>query len=242
MPTVATEEITIGGKTYKVEPLVVETFQNLDNWAIEETRTSFQLDNQVLQWNALGTDPSQKAFGTMWYKKYLEGPTITIYDVRVMAVDNNQNNINVHLYGFIPDGVGVNTLLTTSPLRDGDNTEYYAFQNYRIHYVAPTMINPDNHDNQNIQNWQLRYRKCPQADNAPRIITLPITKKVNTESFQEMAYICDSQGYISTYIDDNLQITWNDRFNYFQQGYHALRTWQSVVQYKNFRIYKILEG
>ena len=200
-----------------------------------------------MTWDSL----TNLGYSSIWNKKFIgtsqsEGsyqgvPTIVQYYTKLLKGANNQNNVNVHLYGFIANGVNADSLLTTSHLRDGLNTEYYAFQNYRIHWVAPTMINPANVDNTSIKNWQLRFRVCPQMDKATdtsRKFNLYKGKKVTNDEWMKMTYVAEINGTMTIYVDDIPLVSYYDPNPTFY-GYHALRTWHTLSQIKEYRIWGI---
>lgn len=214
----ALQQKTVGGKTYTVQLLVKDNFANLDNWVVEAQRSGkIKVNNHTLQCDTRG-------FGaTIWNKTQVVGPSMIEYDVQSLEGKNNLNGI---FYGSIMQQ-NRETLFTTTKQRTGAYREYHVFQNYIVTYVSPERDNV----------WRVRFRKDPGFN---LLSETRVNKAFSPDEYRRMTYIFESDGTMRLYVNDRLLHAIKDADNPYGLGYHALRTWETRVNYKNFKIYRIV--
>lgn len=205
--------IKIGDKTYRVRLVFEDDFADLDHWLLETTGRVKASENQLV-WECEG------GVGTLWCRKFFEGPTIVEYDVTTVA---GANNINFFFYARNqPRG-----LLETTDERDGTYSEYHVFQNYIITYLTT-----------DEGQWRVRFRKNPGFNLlSETFVDRPVTQPQK----QHITHVFEADGAMSLYADQRLLHTYRDRDNPYRSGYHGFRTWNSVLRYSNFRVYRILD-
>jgi uncharacterized protein YkvS len=206
----------IGEKSFKVDLIYTDNFSNLDNWVVESTGSVEVLNNELI-WDC---HQVKEAYGTIWCKKFFQGPTIIMYDVVTIS---GMDNINFIFYATKePEG-----LLETTSERTGEYVEYHKFPNYIITYL--TAYKPQ---------WRIRFRKNPGFN---LISEKFIDRSTEQGVKQHITYVFEEDGTMSLYSDGNLLHTYKDEESSFRSGYHGLRTYHSTLRYSNFRVYAILK-
>ncbi len=212
------EQKTVGKHTYTVQLLVQDHFDSLDNWLIDMPHPdTVTIDDNTLQWDALDT------LGTLWNKTRIEGPSIVEYDVQTLE---GKRNINGIFYGSIMDQ-GQETLLDARRDGNGVYREYSHFQNYMATYLDP----------EHGGVWRIRFRKNPGFN---IIAEKHKTYKIDANDYQRMTYVFEEDGTMRLYADGKRMHVYKDKRGAHRQGYHALRIFETLSNYKNFKIYKIL--
>lgn len=206
--------LKIGEQSYRVAKVFEDRFSDLENWLVESTGTVKTEDHELV-W-----DCADKKAGTIWCKRRFEGPTIVEYDVETVS---GADNVNFIFYGDKkPEG-----LLETTAERTGAYKEYHAFANYIITYL--TNFEP---------RWRIRFRKDPGFNLLSETYSdRPVTQGVK----QHVTYVLQRDGTMSLYADGELLHRHKDADSPYRNGYHGLRTWNSVLKYSDFKVYAILD-
>ncbi|MDH3598597.1 MAG: right-handed parallel beta-helix repeat-containing protein [Candidatus Tectomicrobia bacterium] len=211
----------VGGKTYAVQLLIEENFANLDNWLVEmKNPGKVKVADNILQWDA------RNSMGTMWNKTLVHGPSLIEYDVQNL---DGMNNLNAIFYGSIIKK-DQEVLLETTHQRTGEYDEYHLFPNYIITYLSKD-------PSTDISTWRIRFRKNPGFN---LLSEQSISKRVSSREWQHLTYVFEQNGSMSLYVDNRLVHTERDTKTPYRLGYHALRTWETHLSYKNFKIYQIV--
>ncbi len=212
------EQKTVGKHTYTVKLVVQDDFDTLDNWLIDMPHPeTVAVDDNTLRWNAYDT------LGTLWNKTRIDGPSIVEYDVQTL---DGKLNINGIFYGSLMDQ-GRETLLDARRDGNGVYKEYSHFQNYMMTYLDP--------EDDGV--WRIRFRKNPGF----KIVAETHKRRaVDPNTYQRMTYVFDADGAMKLYADNKLLQVYKDKQDAHRRGYHALRIFETISNYKNFKIYHIL--
>ncbi|PON19931.1 hypothetical protein C2W62_00085 [Candidatus Entotheonella serta] len=57
-----------------------------------------------------------------------------------------------------------------------------------------------------------------------------------------MTYVFEANGRMSLYVDGVRKHQYTDKKRPYRRGYHALRIYKTLSNYRNFKIYRILPG
>jgi len=208
----------IANKQYNVAVVFEDSFESLDNW-ISESNGAIELEKSTLTWDCFGKKGDRLGQGTLWCKQYFEGPTIT--ECHVVSLEG-ADNINFFYYAEEK----TKGLLKTSDMRDGSYKQYHDLQNYIVTYLLS-----------DLPQWRIRFRKCPGFNLiSESYVDLPKEKGIR----HKVTTIIEKSGLISFYRDDVLLHSYQDSSPYLK-GYHGLRTWNSKIQYSDFRVFSILQ-
>jgi hypothetical protein len=212
------EEKTVGGQTYTVQLIAQDDFTNLDHWVMDVPYPeTVVVEDNVLQWDARDT------FGTLWHRTEISGPSIVEYDVQALEGKLNLNGI---FYGSIMDQ-GEETLLEVRGDGDGAPNAYRDFQNYTITFTDP--------ENDGV--WRIRFRKNPGHN----LVAERYRKHdIDPHAYHRLTYVFEDNGSMSLYVDGTRLHRYKDKKHAYRDGYHALRIYKTLSNYKNFKIYRIL--
>lgn len=206
-------ERKIGAQTFKLEPLVYETFdQDMSHW-LPEGGALVNIRRGFLQVDAT------EAPATIWYKEELSGPQVVEYDVRLMG-DSLDSNINMFLLADTPN--------TPGSIGTGRYKDYHSFPNYLI-----TILNATSPEQRLM--LRVRSRLNPGFELAGENWFAPL----QFGRFYHIIYILQPPR-VSVYIDDRL-VGETVYKRHIHKGRHALRIWRTHSVYDNFRISRILE-
>jgi len=212
------EEKTVGERTYTVQLIAQDDFTNLDNWVMDMPYPeTAMVEDHVLQWDAHDT------VGTLWHRTEINGPSIVEYDMQALEGKLNVNGI---FYGSITEQ-GEETLLEVR--RDGSDAPnaYREFQNYTVTFTDPEADGV----------WRIRFRKNP----GHHLIAERYRKHdVDPDAYHRMTYVFEENGTMSLYVDGVRMHRYQDKKHPYRAGYHALRIYRTLSNYKNFKIYRIL--
>ena len=212
------EEKTVGEQTYTVQLLAQDDFTNLDNWVMDMPYPeTLMVEDNALQWDA------RDAFGTLWHRTEISGPSIVEYDVQALE---GKLNINGIFYGSIMDQ-GEERLLEVRGNGDGAPNAYRDFQNYTVTLT----------DAENDGTWRIRFRKNPGNN----LVAEHYRKyDIDLNAYHRMTYVFEDNGSMSLYVDGVRLHRYKDKKHVYRDGYHALRIYNTLSNYKNFKIYRIL--
>jgi hypothetical protein len=212
------EEKTVGEQTYTVQLIAQDDFTQLDNWVMDMPYPeTLVVEDNVLQWDARDT------FGTLWHRTEIRGPSIVEYDVQALE---GKLNINGIFYGSIMDQ-GEERLLEVRGDGDGAPNAYRAFQNYTVTLT----------DSENDGTWRIRFRKNPGNN----LVAEHYRKyDIDLNAYHRMTYVFEDHGSMSLYVDGVRLHQYKDKQDAYRDGYHALRIYKTLANYKNFKIYRIL--
>lgn len=143
-----------------------------------------------------------------------------------MQARDGKLNINGIFYGSRMDK-GRETLLDARRDGNGVYKAYSHFQNYMMTYL----------DRENDGIWRIRFRKNPGFDIVAETYK---RRKVDPNAYQRMTYVFEANGIMRLYADGKRLKVYRDKKDAHRQGYHALRIFETLSNYKNFKIYKIL--
>jgi hypothetical protein len=212
----------IGDTTYRLRLVFEDDFENLDNWLVETTG-KVVVKNNWLEW---GCFSSGKQAGTIWCKREFAGPTVVQFDA---VGEAGARNLNFLLYATHPKG-----LLQTTNARSGEYKEYHVFPNYIVTYLTPRLEGES--DVFSTTRWRLRFRKNPGFELLSERF-LDTDKKA--ERKQRITYVSDGDGWMKFFVDGKLLHEFEDKASPYRSGYHGFRTWNSDVEYANFKVFTI---
>lgn len=204
--------VQLGDKTFQVELLFEERFNDLSDWTVESTCTPY-IENEALVWPC----ESKEGMGTIWCNRRFEGPTLITYEV--VSLEGMQN-INFFAYATHPEG-----LLQTTGERTGRYNEYHNFQNYIVTFLT-----------NGEARWRVRFRKDPGF---ALLSETYVAMDTATDKPHQMAYLFDEEGNFTLYVDQQKILVAKDTSGAYREGYHGLRTWRSKLKYRNFKVYRI---
>jgi hypothetical protein len=205
-------DVQLGEKTIRGELVAEDDCTSLAHWRAETSGT-LEATPQGMLWDC----GAATLMGTVWFDQPFHGPTLVEYDVVTLG---GQDNINAILYARAPGG-----LLETSDQRDGTYAQYQSFQNYIITFL--TNGEPE---------WRIRFRKDPGFHLlTERNVALDTAQNVQ----RRISYLLDAAGGMELYVDGALLHAYTDTEAVYRDGYHGLRTWNSVLRYSNFRVLRV---
>ncbi len=206
--------LTLADISYRVELLAEDSFTSLANWQ-PETNGILNVNDGMMHWHCDGST----VMGTLWYTTRFTGPTVVEYEGRCLA---GEANLNFHLYGDAP----APGLLATSATRTGLYDQYHTLSNYIITYVREDAVQR-----------RIRFRKTPGFN---LLTETYITRPVDPLRWEHLTYVADGDGGLAFYLDGKHVAQITDTASPLRSGYHGFRTWNSVLQYRNFRVYRLL--
>lgn len=209
--------VTLADRNYRAVLLFEDDFNSLRNWLLE-TEGSGRIRDGWFYFECMRE--GERPGGTAWCRQRFEGNTLITYEVRTIE---GQDNINMFAYA----DVGGEDLLATTERRGGAYNEYHGFQNYIVTYLK---------DTEHSGKWRIRFRKDPGFN---LLSEKRISQSVPDSAVQRVAYAFDDDGWIRLYVEGSLIHEFQDEENEYRSGYHGLRTYNSRLEYDNFRVYLI---
>lgn len=190
--------------------------QSLDDWAVESNGV-VRMGGGAFRWDC----GAATRMGTVWCRRRFEGPFMVEYDVESEA---GADNINLIFCADTPDG----RLLETSSARTGIYTEYHSFPNYICTYLTDE-----------TKRTRVRFRKNPGfALLSEAYADLPIrqgvrmTLQVSVDAGGVIVLRRDGQDVHRHTVAAPLPLA----------GYVGLRTWNTVLVYRSFRVFALSTG
>lgn len=188
-------------------------FASPRDWLVESNGT-VEFAGGELRWDCEG----KSVMGTIWCRERFSGPLAVEYDVKCLA---GANNINFFLHADTPDG----DLLETTDQRTGVYAEYQTFPNYIVTYLT---------DNEG--RTRVRFRRDPGFELLDEAFSdAPIPQG----QFITIRTIADADGDLVLCRDGEEVHRATDPQPLSPEGYLGLRTWNTSLAYRNFRVYAL---
>lgn len=206
-------------------PIIHETFENLDNWVVE------QIDGGVTSVSNGKLEIDDLSGCTVWYKHELEAPFIIEYDATVIDDGGPNDRVSdLNCFWLAEDMKSPENFFRFSKVRGGKFQNYH---NLRLYYVGLGGHN----------NTKTRFRKYDGKGNRP---ILP------EHDLFEKKYLIEANktNHIKIVVDRNtVQYYYNGMLVYdiddpapYKKGYFGFRTYKNHMQVDDFKVFRIIKN
>jgi hypothetical protein len=145
----ATVQRTVGAKTYTLQRVFQDNFDDLRHWSVESTGTATTSNQQLV----IDCHSNNRPGATVWCRQPFSGPTVIEYTA---VAEAGANNLNFILYASnSPAG-----LLETTEQRTGAYPQYHVFPNYIVTYLT-AVDDGASEAARSVTPWRVRFRKNP---------------------------------------------------------------------------------
>jgi len=204
----------IDGERFSAKTIYEDRFEQLSPIWVLEGKPAVRAKHGKLHVDASGEGPGR--YATLWLNKELPSNVLIEYHARCPRQQTTAANLNQFLMACEADGADI-----LSIQHSGDYKDYHSLPLYIITLTYK---------------WS-RLRKCPGFE--------CVSERMDVRSGNEVRYrirILKTGDRIRYFINDAKVHDWTDTAGSYTSGKFGLRTWSTVVEYDNFRVYDVRDG